>query len=346
MPNADPGVVPIPEDLLAEAMAELGDPPAIDPAEAEAPEAEPQTEGGDQPEAEGDSGEAVDAEPNPEGDEPAAEAEPALHPVLQSLPEDLREGLAGLTAEQQELVAKVRGVYDKGLQGATQKAAEYEREALVLRSLVKDPAELRRVLAQARGEAPAAPEPSRRPRLGDFQDETDPVKAYDDATDAWEAGRDQRIAEQTQSAVAAHNPTVPVVKAALAEEGRRLGDDPLWQAAVQAYDLSICNDPAKVAALSAPTAIAGARRIYAAMGGVLPASPVRAPVRPNPAPRPAKAASVPARSSPSTPSTQGPEPWEKPGVDLDTRALGAWGWSGQKASGQGPTRAPSRGAPR
>jgi hypothetical protein len=337
--TADDGV-PIPESVLVDAASELGEAPTPE-AEVETPEESaptaPPTEETDHPEATDSSGEAAE-EPStpPQG----AETSDSLHPVLQRLPEDVRGVLKGFTDEQLEAVGKVRSqVFEPALTKAQQDAARFEGRAKMLEHLVKNPDALAKALKGDEQGAPAD-QPAKRPMLKDF----DTADEWQEADTQWLEQRETRLLETVRAEQAGYNPTVTLVRNALAAERTKVGDavpDHVWQVGVEAYDRSIANDPAKVAALNSADAIKGVRAILTALG--YPLAPVTPPLRTTSALRPTQAASVPARSTPQ-PAKATPIPaWKKRG-DLQPTPLEAAqeaGWF-EAPTAHGTTRAPAR----
>ena len=326
-----PAVPLISEETLAQAMGELENPPST-PVEGEQPEAKPPEETGDQAGAQSDSGEVQETEqPNPA--EQVEEAEPALHPVLQTLPEDMREGLKGLTPEQQEHVARIRGLYERDFQHERQGQSELERDAKAFRAMFADEAERREFWRIKReGKAmPAKPEAPKRPRPSDFDDD----EKFQAALDTYEQERDAyliRAVEQKQSEPERRQRAIVDALWSHREGMGKTVTDEQFVAAAKAFDSMLLQNPAMVRMLTPEAAVL-------AVSSILAAKQSRAPVvnptpRPNPQSRPVKPASVPARGVP--PRVPRKEPWEIEGRDPTPEE--AWASAEREAAALNTTR--------
>lgn len=330
-----PEVKLISEETLAQALDELAPPPSA-PADGAEPSAAPPSEAADQSEAPGDSGGVQETEqPNPA--EPAAEAEPALHPVLQTLPEDMREGLKGLTPEQQEHVARIRGLYERDFQHDRQEQAELERDAKAFRKMLADDAERREFWRWKRGEGKAEtakPEASlKRPRPTEFDDE----EKYQAALDEYEQKRDALLLRQVEEKQTEPQRRQRAIEDALWTHRESLGKsvtDEQFVAAAKAFEAVLVQKPEMVRTLTPESAVLAVSAILAAKQARAPVA--NPPVKPNPQSRPVKPASVPARGVP--PRVTRKEPWEVDGRTTPTAAE-AWESAGRDAAALNAMRA-------
>lgn len=322
MQGAEPSPVPV-----AEGEADTPNPDHVEDA------ADAARTGG---EAE-DSGDAEQEQPN--GD---AEAAAGFDPVLKTLSPEVQEGLRAMSPEARAALAKRLLSSEKNRQDATKEAAELRKSHEALQRLTGGTAKdredfFRWQASREKGAQQEAPQPMKRPRLSEFNNDED----YEKAMDAYEEAREKRLESSVESRVTWRPRAISAAETAFQawrhEQGEALPEPEARRVAL-AVGRALASDDAQLRrAAENPELVAIlATAVNSYRSSAAPSE--QQPAKPNPAPsRGVRPASVPTARGPARP---GPvKPRFKPTSDNPSAAelRAAWEETGEDLAANTPT---------